>query len=77
MRFAGRFSRRLHKYAEVRGIPLKHCDRHDRKHEIARAYLPADPTFQGVFWIQALAIEEGRGGTGASSARLTPHPRLC
>ncbi len=51
MRFAGRFSRRIHAYAQSHDIPLLHCKQGERKHEIAHQYLPKDPTFRGVFCI--------------------------
>jgi len=51
MRFAGRFSRRIHAYCEENNIPLLHCPSKDRKHEIAADYLPTDPAFQGVFCV--------------------------
>jgi DNA-binding transcriptional ArsR family regulator len=53
MRFAGRFSRRIHAYAQKQGIPLIHCQRGEDKHEIAEQHLPKDPTFRGVFCIIA------------------------
>jgi hypothetical protein len=53
MRFAGRFSRRIHAFTKERGIPLIHCHRDDRKHELAKEYFPKDPTFRGVFCILA------------------------
>jgi len=51
MRFAGRFSRRIHAAANKNGIPLIHCKQGERKHEIARRYIPAEPSFRGVFCI--------------------------
>lgn len=51
MRFAGRFSRRVRKHAEVNGIPLIDCKRGERKHEIAEKYIPADENARGVFCI--------------------------
>lgn len=53
MRFAGRFSRRIHAYAKTQGIPLIHCGREDRKHELAEEHLPKDPSFRGIFCIIA------------------------
>jgi hypothetical protein len=53
MRFAGRFSRRIHAYAQKQGIPLIHCQRGEDKHEMAQQHLPKDPTFRGVFCIIA------------------------
>lgn len=51
MRFAGRFSRRIHAYAEKNAIPLIHCPAKERKHEIAEPYIPTDPNFHGLFCI--------------------------
>ena len=53
MRFAGRFSRRIHAYAAKQGIPLIHCQRGERKHELAEEHIPKDPGFRGVFCIIA------------------------
>jgi len=53
MRFAGRFSRRIHAYAEKQGIPLVHCRQGENKHELAEQHLPQDPGFRGVFYIFA------------------------
>ena len=51
MRMAGRFSRRVHAYAKKHDIPIIHCKRGQRKHEIAKQYVPRDPDFVGVFLI--------------------------
>jgi hypothetical protein len=48
-----RFSRRIHASAAKNNIPLIHCDRDERKHEIAEEYIPGDPNFRGVFCILA------------------------
>jgi len=53
MRYAGRFSRRVHGYAEANGIPVIHCERGVRKHELAEEHVPEDPTYTGVFLILA------------------------
>lgn len=53
MRFAGRFSRRIHAAAESNHIPLIHCKPRERKHKIAEPYIPTDPKFRGVFCILA------------------------
>lgn len=53
MRFAGRFSRRIHAYAKKQGIPLIHCKRGEDKHELAEEHIPKDPAFRGVFCILA------------------------
>lgn len=51
MRFAGRFARRVRAYAKRKGIPLIHCQRGERKHEIAQQHLPKDAAFRGLFCI--------------------------
>jgi hypothetical protein len=51
MRFAARFSRRIHAYCEKNGIPLLHCQSKERKYEIAADYLPTDSGFRGVFCV--------------------------
>ena len=53
MRFAGRFSRRIHAYAKKQGIPLIHCKRMEDKHELAKGHLPNDSGFRGIFCIIA------------------------
>lgn len=53
MRFAGRFSRRIHAAAKSNHIPLIHCKPRERKHKIAESYIPTDPKFRGVFCILA------------------------
>ena len=49
MRLAGRFSRRLRAYAKKEGIPVIDCKSGERKHEIAKRYLPQEPDFVGLF----------------------------
>lgn len=51
MRFAGRFSRRVHAFAEKKGIPLIYCQRGERKHEIAEQYIPDNTKYCGIFCI--------------------------
>ena len=53
MRFAGRFSRRIHAYADKQGIPLVHCRAEEKKHEMAEQHLPQDSAFRGIFYIFA------------------------
>jgi hypothetical protein len=48
---AGTFSRRLHGFCVKRGIPLIEAHAHDRKHELARPYLPNNPRFCGLFLV--------------------------
>jgi len=49
MRLAGRFSRRLRAWAEKNKVAVVDCAAGERKSEIAAEYLPADPSFRGVF----------------------------
>jgi len=51
MRYASRFARRVRAYAEKAQIPLIHCKRGERKHQIVEPYLPTDPTYCGLFCI--------------------------
>lgn len=50
-RLAGRFSRRVHAWAQQHGVPIVHCAPEVRKHELAEQHLPQDPQFRGVFVI--------------------------
>jgi hypothetical protein len=47
MRWAGRFSRRLHAFAKAHGIPVIDCEGGERQHEIAEEYLASHPTVGG------------------------------
>jgi hypothetical protein len=51
MRFAGRFSRRIHAYCKSESIPLIKCSGAERKDIVSRDYIPDDPTFSGIFLI--------------------------
>jgi DNA-binding transcriptional ArsR family regulator len=51
MRLAGRFARRAEAWAKKANVPFIRCEKGERKHEIARDYLPSDPNFQGVFCV--------------------------
>lgn len=51
LRMAGRFSRRVHAYARKNNIPIIHCNPGVRKHDLAKQYRPAAPTFHGLFLI--------------------------
>jgi hypothetical protein len=51
MRLAGRFSRRLRAFAKAKGIPVVHCLRGERKHEIAEEYLAGHTGKPGLFLI--------------------------
>ena len=79
-RLAGRFSRRLHAWAKKQGIPLIHCATGTRKHELAEAYLPEDPSRGGLFLIlvakaPALVWEAKHSANGVPHLqRKTPWP---
>jgi hypothetical protein len=49
MRIAGRFARRLRGWAAKHQIPVVHCTAGERKSDVAQQYLPADPSFRGIF----------------------------
>jgi DNA-binding transcriptional ArsR family regulator len=51
MRMAGRFSRRVHGFARVHGIPIIDCRRGERKHRLAEEYLVTHSVKQGLFLI--------------------------
>ena len=51
MRMAGRFSRRVHGFARVHGIPIIDCRRGERKHRIAEEYLATHSVKRGLFMI--------------------------
>jgi hypothetical protein len=52
MRMAGRFSRRVRKWADVHGVPVIDCKAGERKHLIAEEYLAEHPGLgPGVFMI--------------------------
>lgn len=52
MRLAGRFSRRIHAFAQAHHVPLEECARGARKHPLAEGYLAAHPQARGLFLIQ-------------------------
>ena len=80
MRFAGRFSRRIRAYAKKHGIALIHCERGERKDEIAKEHIPTDAQFRGVFCIlsarcPAPVLDVQRYGNGGINIRKkTPQP---
>jgi hypothetical protein len=80
MRFAGRFSRRIRAYAKKHGIPLIHCERGERKDEIAKEHIPTDGQFRGVFCIlsarcPAPVVDVQRYGNGGIDIKKkTPQP---
>jgi hypothetical protein len=52
MRLAGRFARRVRKWAQVHGVPVIDCKAGERKHRIAEEYLADHPDLRpGVFMI--------------------------
>jgi hypothetical protein len=48
---AGTFSRRLQAFCAKQGIPVIEAQAHDRKHELAQPYLPANAKFCGLFLV--------------------------
>jgi len=81
MRMAGRFSRRVHAYAKKHDVPIIHCKRGQRKHEIAKQHLPQDVDFVGVFLIlvgRAPApvwdVQHSKGGKIVDIRRKKPYP---
>jgi hypothetical protein len=79
-RLAGRFSRRLHAYANAHNIPVIHCAPGTRQHEVAEQHLPQNPTFAGLFLIlvaqaPALVWKVTKGKSGAPHlSRKQPWP---
>src|SRR6266436_6536359 len=51
MRMAGRFSRRVHGWAQAHGVPVIDCGREERKHLIAEEHLKKNPCIRGLFLI--------------------------
>lgn len=49
IKFAGRYSRRIYAFAEKKGIPIIECKTEQRKHQIAKEYLPKDKKSCGLF----------------------------
>jgi len=75
MRLAGRFSRRVHAFAEAHQIPLQTCERGERKHQLAEEYLAAHPQARGRCLIQvsravALVWEAERSATSGALRNL-------
>jgi len=71
-RLAGRFSRRIHAWANKQTVPLIHCAAGERKHELAERYLPQDPDFHGLFLI-LVAKAPGLVWEVKHSANGVPH----
>lgn len=80
IKFAGRFSRRVHAWAKDKGIPIITSHKGERKHDIAEEHRPSDPEFRGVFCViigraQAPIYEARRfGKTGLDIRKKTPLP---
>lgn len=51
MRLAGRYSKRVHGFAEAQGLPLEEGKWGERKHDLAEQYLANRPSTQGLFMI--------------------------
>lgn len=51
MRLAGRFSRCVRGWAKKEKIPVICCGTGERKHDIAGAYMPTDPSRMGIFLV--------------------------
>ncbi len=51
MRLAGRFSRSVRGWAKKENVPVIDCAAGERKHDLAEAYLPADPQRTGIFLV--------------------------
>lgn len=71
MRLAGRFGRRLRAYAKKEGIPVIDCKSGERKHEIAKQYLPQEPDFVGLF-----AVLVGRASAPAWHVHQSKEGRI-
>ncbi|MFH1108268.1 MAG: hypothetical protein V1790_03590 [Planctomycetota bacterium] len=52
MRMAGRFARRVRGWGKKRNVPVVFCPAGERKHVTIEPYLPADPSFRGIFAVQ-------------------------
>ena len=71
MRLAGRFARRVRKWAEVHGVPVIDCKAGERKHLIAEQYMADHPDLgPGVFMILVARapattwdVQRSQGGT--------------
>lgn len=51
MRMAGKFSRRLYSFCKSKGIPVINSKSGERKHDIAKEYLPTEEGFTGLFLV--------------------------
>jgi hypothetical protein len=80
MRMAGRFSRRLHAFADAHSIPIVEWRRGERKHVLAEEYLATHPAAHGLCMIlvsRAVApvweVERSSGGTIRNIAAKKPY----
>ena len=81
MRIAGRFSRRANAWSKKHNIPLIHFKTGERKHEQAKALIPKDKNFTGIFAIfvsraPSLLWEVKRYGKGGLDIRRKPQTSL-
>ncbi len=80
MRFAARFARRVHAWAEKHDIPVLSAKSGERKHRKVEHYLPLDRDFRGIFCIMvgrapAPLIRVRRFGEGGIDVgRKNPQP---
>lgn len=81
MRMAGKFSRWVRAHAQANQIPVIDCGRGDRKHEIAKQYLPQEADFKGVFAIlvgrapaPVWEVKQNKAGQIIEIKRKTPYP---
>src|SRR2546428_2026389 len=51
MRMAGRFSRRVRRFAKAHQIPVIDCRRGERKHDVAEEYLTSHTVKRGLFLV--------------------------
>ena len=49
MRVAGRFARRVKGWAKGAGVPVVYSKTGERNKDLAKAYIPDDPGYEGVF----------------------------
>lgn len=71
MRLAGRFSRRVRGWAKKNNIPVIDSKAGNRKCDVAKDYLPEDPSFRGIF-----AVIVGRAPAPTWDAQRSKSGRL-
>ena len=49
MRVAGRFARRVKGWAKGAGVPIVYSKGGERNEDLAKGYVPDDPSYEGVF----------------------------